>query len=69
MRVDYRSCRAVLEGETEPGVWFPEEKEAVKNRPQLLQRAAEGCFRFEMNKVPWQLTSNPKRFIMGIYFD
>lgn len=62
-------CRAVLDGETQPGVWYPEERQAIADRPLLLERASEGCFRFEMNQPPWLLGSNPKRFVMGIYFD
>ncbi len=63
------SYRAMLDGDTQPGVWFPEQKEAIRNRPLLLQRAAEGCFRFEMNKAPWEFSSAPKRVVMGIYLD
>lgn len=62
-------CRAVLDGETQPGVWFPEEKEAIRNRPLLLERASEGCFQFLMNKAPWEFYSAPKRVVMGIYLD
>ena len=63
------SCRAILDGETQPGVWYPEEKQAITNRPLLLERASQGCFRFDMNKPTWAIGSNPKRFVMGIYFD
>lgn len=62
-------CRAILDGETQPGVWYPEERQAIMNRPLLLERASQGCFRFEMNKPPWVIGSSPKRFVMGIYFD
>ncbi|OMO54467.1 Saccharopine dehydrogenase / Homospermidine synthase [Corchorus olitorius] len=43
---------AILEGSTQPGVWFPEEPEgiAVEAREVLLQRAAQGTINFIMNK-------------------
>ncbi|KAF3452497.1 hypothetical protein FNV43_RR02930 [Rhamnella rubrinervis] len=43
---------AVLEGSTEPGVWFPEEPEgiAVEAREVLLKRATQGTINFVMNK-------------------
>ncbi|OWM69169.1 hypothetical protein CDL15_Pgr025356 [Punica granatum] len=43
---------AVLEGSTQPGVWFPEEPEgiAIDAREVLLHRAAEGTINFVMNK-------------------
>ncbi|KAJ6385194.1 hypothetical protein OIU77_028396 [Salix suchowensis] len=46
---------AVLEGSTQPGVWFPEEPEgiAIEARELLLNRATEGTINFIMNKPPW----------------
>ncbi|KAL4320068.1 hypothetical protein GQ457_18G012490 [Hibiscus cannabinus] len=43
---------AILEGSTQPGVWFPEEPEgiAVEAREDLLKRAAQGTIAFVMNK-------------------
>ncbi|XP_074321257.1 uncharacterized protein LOC141657811 [Silene latifolia] len=60
---------AVLEGSTQPGVWFPEEPEgiAVEARKVLLERAAQGTFNFAMNKSPWMVESNPKELGLGIY--
>jgi saccharopine dehydrogenase-like NADP-dependent oxidoreductase len=61
--------RAVLEGNTQPGVWFPEEPEgiAVEARQQLLERAAEGTINFVMNRPPWMVETNPKEIGFGIY--
>ncbi|OVA08050.1 Saccharopine dehydrogenase / Homospermidine synthase [Macleaya cordata] len=60
---------AMLEGSTEPGVWFPEEPEgiAVEARELLLKRAAEGTINFVMNKPPWMVETDPKEFGLGIY--
>ncbi|KAL7227220.1 hypothetical protein ACSBR1_022144 [Camellia fascicularis] len=43
---------AILEGSTQPGVWFPEEPEgiAIEAREALLKRAAQGTINFVMNK-------------------
>ncbi|KAL6642218.1 hypothetical protein ACP70R_020399 [Stipagrostis hirtigluma subsp. patula] len=43
---------AVLEGNTQPGVWFPEEPEgiAIEARKLLLERASQGTSNFVMNK-------------------
>uniref|UniRef100_A0A0E0F974 Saccharopine dehydrogenase NADP binding domain-containing protein n=1 Tax=Oryza meridionalis TaxID=40149 RepID=A0A0E0F974_9ORYZ len=45
---------AVLEGSTQPGVWFPEELEgiAIKSRKVLLERASQGTTIFVMNNAP-----------------
>lgn len=61
--------RAVLEGSTQPGVWFPEEPEgiAVEARQQLLERASEGTINFVMNRPPWMVEANPKEIGFGIY--
>lgn len=61
--------RAVLEGSTQPGVWFPEEPEgiAVEARQQLLERAAEGTINFVMNRAPWMVETNSKEIGFGIY--
>ncbi|KAK9274323.1 hypothetical protein L1049_019137 [Liquidambar formosana] len=60
---------AVLEGSTQPGVWFPEEPEgiAIEARELLLKRAAEGTINFVMNKPPWMVETNPKEIGLGIY--
>ena len=62
-------AQAMLAGETQPGVWFPEEREALQNRRALLQSSAEGCVRFELNRPPWALESAPRRLGFGIYID
>ncbi|MCO5552918.1 hypothetical protein L7F22_006437 [Adiantum nelumboides] len=61
--------RAVLEGSTQPGVWYPEEPEgiAIEAREILLERAAEGTSNFVMNKSPWMIEQDPKRLGFGIY--
>lgn len=60
---------AVLEGNTKPGVWFPEEPEgiAIEAREVLLKRAAQGTFNFKINKAPWMVETNPKEIGFGIY--
>lgn len=60
---------AILEGSTQPGVWFPEEPEgiAVEAREVLLQRASQGTINFVMNKAPWMVEKDPKLLILGIY--
>ncbi|MBA0757773.1 hypothetical protein Gotri_020840 [Gossypium trilobum] len=60
---------AILEGSTQPGVWFPEEPEgiAVEAREELLKRAAEGAIAFVMNKPPWMVETDPKELGLGIY--
>ncbi|KAE8687179.1 Saccharopine dehydrogenase isoform 2 [Hibiscus syriacus] len=60
---------AILEGSTQPGVWFPEEPEgiAVEAREDLLKRAAQGTVAFVMNKPPWMVETDPKELGLGIY--
>lgn len=60
---------AILEGSTQPGVWFPEEPEgiAVEARQTLLERAAQGTINFVMNKPPWMVETDPKELGLGIY--
>lgn len=60
---------ALLEGATQPGVWFPEQAEgiAVEARGKLLRRAAEGTSNFVINKPPWMVETNPKEIGLGIY--
>ncbi|CAI0546800.1 unnamed protein product [Linum tenue] len=60
---------AVLEGSTQPGVWFPEEPEgiAVEARQILLERASQGTINFVMNKPPWMVETKPKELGLGIY--
>ncbi|XP_056169420.1 uncharacterized protein LOC115677350 isoform X2 [Syzygium oleosum] len=60
---------AVLEGSSQPGVWFPEEPEgiAVEAREILLKRASQGTTNFVMNKPPWMVETVPKEVGLGIY--
>uniref|UniRef100_A0A7C9AFB4 Saccharopine dehydrogenase-like C-terminal domain-containing protein n=1 Tax=Opuntia streptacantha TaxID=393608 RepID=A0A7C9AFB4_OPUST len=60
---------AVLEGSTQPGLWFPEEPEgiAVEARQLLLERASQGTINFVMNKPPWMVETEPKEIGLGIY--
>ncbi|KAJ0229893.1 Sacchrp_dh_NADP domain-containing protein [Hirschfeldia incana] len=60
---------AMLEGSTQPGVWFPEEPQgiAVEAREALLKRASQGTFNFILNKPPWMVETVPKEVILGIY--
>ncbi|KAI3522808.1 hypothetical protein L1887_00858 [Cichorium endivia] len=60
---------AVLEGSTQPGVWFPEEPEgiAIEARELLLERASQGTINFVMHKAPWMVETNPKEVGLGIY--
>uniref|UniRef100_A0A7S1STK1 Saccharopine dehydrogenase NADP binding domain-containing protein n=1 Tax=Tetraselmis chuii TaxID=63592 RepID=A0A7S1STK1_9CHLO len=60
-------ANAMLNGETEPGVWFPEEPQAVKNRLALLELASRGCFAFGLNKQFWQIEGDPIQLGMGMY--
>lgn len=62
-------AEAMLAGETQPGVWFPEERGALENRQALLKASADGCVRYEINRPPWALESNPQRLGFGIYID
>ncbi|PSS21618.1 Carboxynorspermidine synthase [Actinidia chinensis var. chinensis] len=60
---------AILEGSTQPGVWFPEEPEgiAIEAREALLRRAVQGTISFVMNKPPWMVETDPKELGLGIY--
>ncbi|CAO2204929.1 unnamed protein product [Urochloa humidicola] len=59
----------VLEGNTQPGVWFPEEPEGIpiEARKLLLERASQGTSNFAMNKPSWMVETDPKEVILGIY--
>lgn len=61
-------AKAMLNGSTKPGVWFPEEPEGVANRRELLMDAAEGTMAFDVNKPLWALGSDPRQIGMGLYF-
>ncbi|KAJ7298187.1 hypothetical protein O6H91_20G026600 [Diphasiastrum complanatum] len=62
-------ARAILEGSTQAGVWFPEEDGAldVPSRQKLLDRASQGAFNFLMNKPPWMVETVAKEIGFGIF--
>ncbi|KAK9827368.1 hypothetical protein WJX81_002139 [Elliptochloris bilobata] len=60
--------RAMLAGGTQPGVWFPEQREAVPDRRGLLQMATDGAQRFELNRPPWAIESQPTQLGFGMYW-
>lgn len=62
------ACRAMLEGETQPGVWFPEEPGALQKRTLFFERATRGCQRWALNKPTWALESDPRQLGFGIYY-
>lgn len=59
---------AMLEGETQPGVWFPEEPGALQKRTLFFERATRGCQRWALNKPTWALESDPRQLGFGIYY-
>ena len=62
-------ARAMLSGNCQPGVWFPEQPEAIPDRMALLTESSKGCIRFDVNKSPFQVESDAKQLGMGIYLD
>ncbi|KAJ1420648.1 Saccharopine dehydrogenase, NADP binding domain [Sesbania bispinosa] len=60
---------AILEGSTQPGVWFPEEPQglSIEAREVLLKRASQGTINFIMNRSPWMIETEPKELGLGIY--
>lgn len=62
-------AQAVLKGHTSPGVWYPEEREALgDSRREFLQFASSGCQRFDLNRSSWALESEPERLAGLIYW-
>ncbi|EFJ44432.1 hypothetical protein VOLCADRAFT_95342 [Volvox carteri f. nagariensis] len=61
-------AQSVLQGKTKPGVWYPEEPEALQDRRQFLQLAATGCSRFDLNRSAWALESEIKQIGGLIYW-
>ncbi|WIA20028.1 hypothetical protein OEZ86_013684 [Tetradesmus obliquus] len=61
-------AHAVLSGQSQPGVWYPEEKEALADRRAFLQYAAKGCTRFDLNRPAWALESDVKQLGGLIYW-
>lgn len=60
-------ARCMLAGDTQPGVWFPEEQGALRDRRALLGAACEGATRMSINRSQWQLESEPVQLGMGLY--
>ncbi|PAN15943.1 hypothetical protein PAHAL_3G021600 [Panicum hallii] len=60
---------SVLDGKTQPGVWFPEEPEGIpiEAREPLLECASQGTSNFVMNKPSWMVETDPKEVGLGIY--
>lgn len=54
-------ARCMLAGQTQPGVWFPEERGALADRKTLLGMSTEGCTRFLLNRTPWQVRGGVHR--------
>lgn len=60
-------ARNVLQGATQPGVWYPEEMEAVPDRRNLLLMASDGVNRLEVNRPVWEIEQEAKQLGMGLY--
>ncbi|KAL6745899.1 Saccharopine dehydrogenase [Haematococcus lacustris] len=61
-------AQAVLLGQTKPGVWYPEEKEALADRRAFIKFAATGCERLDLNRSAWSLESDPQQIGGLIYW-
>jgi len=59
---------AMLRGECAPGVWYPEEKEAISDRKALFDMAKEGTSLFLLNQAPWMVESKPVNLGFGLYW-
>lgn len=59
----------MLAGQTQPGVWFPEQAEAIPDRPLLLHLARYGTKQLLLNKSPFQLAADPVQLGFGIYLE
>ena len=57
----------MLANQCSPGVWFPEEDSALRNREVLLQLSQEGTNRFLVNKSTWELETDPVQLGLGFY--
>lgn len=60
-------ARTLLQGGSQPGVWFPENREAVPNRREALLMASDGVARFELNVPVWSIEQEPKQLGFGLY--
>ncbi|GFR50296.1 hypothetical protein Agub_g12486 [Astrephomene gubernaculifera] len=61
-------AQSVLQGKTQPGVWYPEEQGALQDRRQFLQFASTGCSRFDLNRSAWALESEVRQIGGLIYW-
>ena len=61
-------AHSLLTGQTAPGVWYPEEREALADRRAFLQLASTGCERFDLNKPAWAMESEVSSFAGLIYW-
>jgi hypothetical protein len=59
----------MLAGQPQPGVWFPEQIEAIPDRLLLLHLAKFGTKQFLLNKSPFQLAADPVQLGFGIYIE
>lgn len=59
----------MLAGQTQPGVWYPEQPEAIPNRELLLKLASHGTKQMILNKSPFQLQNDPYQLGFGIYIE
>jgi short subunit dehydrogenase-like uncharacterized protein len=59
----------MLAGHTQPGVWYPEQPEAIPNRELLLKLASHGATQVLLNKSPFQLQNDPVQLGFGIYIE
>ena len=62
-------AQAMLDGDCAPGVWYPEEKEAIANRKALFDRAGKGTTMFVMNQAGWLLETQPLNLGFGLSID
>ena len=61
-------AHSLLTGQTAPGVWYPEEREALADRRAFLTIASTGCERFDLNKPVWAFESEVSSFAGLIYW-
>jgi len=60
-------ARCMLAGQTQPGVWWPEERGALESRRALLTAASDGAAKFVLNKPAWAFESDPIKIGLGFY--
>ena len=60
-------ARCILAGHTSPGVHYPEEKAALKDRLSFLAMASKGTSKFLINKPLWAIETEAKQLGMGMY--